>query len=134
MNNNLIKSKEKIYHHISTKNIINEYHASYNHYGRDNIFENILNGNWFWLRIKKDIEIYIELCPHWNTGNRFKQLKGENKIIIENGPHYRYVEDIWALPTEIANVTNYKYILDIVDHFSKWYNGYLLYTIEAKKY
>ena len=83
--------------------------------------------------MKKDIENFIKLCPFWNTGNKFKQLKGKNKIIIENGPHYRYVVDLWTLPKEIANATKYKYILDIVDHFSKWYYGYLLYTKEAKE-
>ena len=41
--------------------------------------------------------------------------------------------DIWTLPKEIANLTNYKYILDIVDHFSKWYYGYLLHSKEAKE-
>ena len=83
--------------------------------------------------MKKDIENFIKTCPFCNTGNKFKKLKGKNKIIIENGPHYRYVADIWTLPKEIANLTNYKYILDIVDHFSKWYYGYLLHTKEAKE-
>ena len=53
-------------------------------------------------------------------------MKGKTKIIIENGPHYRYVADIWNIPKEICEKTEYKYILDIVDHFSKWYYGYLL--------
>jgi len=83
--------------------------------------------------MKKEVENFITACPFCNTGNKFKQLKGKNKIIIENGPHYRYVADIWTLPKEITNLTKYKYILDIVDHFSKWYYGYLLYSKESKE-
>ena len=52
---------------------------------------------------------------------------------MENGPHYRYVADLWTIPKEIANNIEYKYILDIVDHFSKWYYGYPLKTKEAKE-
>ena len=137
LNNNIIKSKEKIYFKIPYKHekdiIINDCHTNYNHCGRDNTYENVLKGNWFWQGMKKDIENFIKTCPFCNTGNKFKKLKGKNKIIIENGPHYRYVADIWTLPKEIANLTNYKYILDIVDHFSKWYYGYLLHSKEAKE-
>lgn len=39
--------------------------------------------------------------------------------------------DIWYLIDEIKIKTGFKYILDIIDHFSKWYNGYLLKTKEA---
>jgi hypothetical protein len=38
------------------------------------------------------------------------------------------VADIWYLIDEIKIKTGFKYILDIIDHFSKWYNGYLLKT------
>ena len=48
------------------------------------------------------------------------------KIIIDNGPHYRYVDDIWYLIEEIKEEKGYSYILDIIDHFSKWYNGYFI--------
>ena len=53
------------------------------------------------------------------------------KIIIDNGPHYRYVADLWYLKGDIKEDTGYNYILDIIDHFSKWYNGYLLKTKNA---
>ena len=28
---------------------------------------------------------------------KFKKLKSKKIIIIENGPHYRYVDDLWLL-------------------------------------
>ena len=51
---------------------------------------------------------------------------------MDDGPHFRYV-DIWYLYKEIKSVTGYNYVLDVIDHFSKWYNGYLLKTKEAKE-
>ncbi len=55
-------------------------------------------------------------------------------MIIENGPHNRYVADLWYLPKEIIENSNYKYVLDIVEHFSKWYYGYLLNTKEGLRF
>ena len=43
---------------------------------------------------------------------------------MDNGPHYRYIGDLWELPKEICKICDYKYIIDIVDHFSKWYYGF----------
>lgn len=81
----------------------------------------------------RDILNFVKACPFCNNSNKYKKLKGKNKIIIENGPHYRYVADLWTLPKEITKYTKYKYILDIVDHFSKWYYGYLLFSKEAEE-
>ena len=55
------------------------------------------------------------------------------KIIIENDLHDRYVTDIWHLPKEISDKVDYKYLLDIVDHFSNWYYGYFLYSKEGEE-
>jgi len=131
--NPINKDKEKDkYYKIPYKHeknlLIKEYHSKFNHCGRDSTYENILKANWYWFGITRDIQDYINTCPECNNSNKFKKLKGKIKIIIENGPHYRYVADIWTIPKEIAKKTEYKYILDIVDHFSKWYYGYLLKT------
>ena len=137
LNKDLIRNRKNGSFKIPLKHekniIINDCHVNYNHCGRDNTYENVLNNNWFWSGMKKDIANFIKTCPFCNTGSKYKKLKGKNKVIIENGPHYRYVADIWTLPKEIAAATKYKYILDIVDHFSKWYYGYLLHTKEAKE-
>ena len=113
--------------------IINDYHSDYNHSGRDTTYFNILKNNWFWQGIIEDIKNFIKACPNCNNQNKFKKLKSRNKIIIENGPHYRYVADLWYIPKEISEKVEYSYVLDIVDHFSKWYYGYLLKSKEAKE-
>ena len=128
--------KEKYYKipFIHEKNaIINENHANFNYCGRANSYVNIIKNNWFWYGITRDIQEIINICPICSHPNKYKKLKGKHKIIIENGPHYRYVANLWTIPKEIAKKVNYNYILYIVDHFSKWYYGYILKTKEAKE-
>ena len=49
------------------------------------------------------------------------------KIIYEEVPHYRLLIDITYLDTKFySKKTDYKYIIDCIDHFSKFYWGYLI--------
>ena len=98
--------------------LINENYANFIHCGRESTFNNMIKNNWYWYRIAKEIQNIINNCPFWNNFKKFDELKGKIKIIIENGPHYRYVTDIWHLPKEIVQKTEFKYILDIVGNFS----------------
>ena len=59
----------------------------------------------------RDIQDIINTCPYCTNPTKFKKLKKRNKIIIENGPHYRYVADLWNLPKDIADSSEYKYVL-----------------------
>ena len=113
--------------------IINDIHSINNHSGRDLTYQNILKKGWYLYWMVSDINNFIKLCPNCNTSNKFKKLKVVKKIIIESGPHYRYIADLWQLPKDISKDTGYKYILDIVDHFSKWYYGYLLKSKEGEE-
>ena len=83
MNKNLIKNRKDLYFKISFKHekdiIINDCHVNYNQCGRDNTYKNILNNNWFWNGMKKDIATFIKTCPFCNTRNKFKKLKGKIK-------------------------------------------------------
>ena len=36
--------------------------------------------------------------------------------------------DLWYLPPDIKNICEYKYVIDIVDHFSKWIWSYPVKT------
>ena len=65
----------------------------------------------------------ISICPVCQNPSKFKKIQPKKKVIIENGPHYRYIADLWQLPSTITKETGYKYIIDIVDHFSKWNYG-----------
>ena len=130
-------SNSNIYYKIPFEHekeiIISDCHSNNNHAGRDSTYNYILNEKWYWLGIIDDIKNFINVCPNCANQNKFKKLQSKIKIVIENGPHYRYVADIWHLPKEISDKVDYKYVLDIVDHFSKWYYGYLLYSKEGKE-
>ena len=47
-------------------------------------------------------------------------------IILDEGPKFRYIVDIWTLPEHLVGDTNYLYFLDCIDHFSKFMNAFLL--------
>ena len=48
------------------------------------------------------------------------------KIIKDEGPHYRLLIDFTYLDQKYYNgKTKYKYIIDSIDHFSKFYWGFL---------
>ncbi len=49
-----------------------------------------------------------------------RKIKLPIRIVISNGPHYRHQADIWDLHSDLKNICEYKYCLDIIDHFSKW--------------
>ena len=55
------------------------------------------------------------------------------KQIIENVPHFRIEMDIFYLPDDIAKVSGYNYILDIIDIFSKWLFSFPLITKSSKE-
>ncbi len=48
------------------------------------------------------------------------------KIIKDRGLKYRYIVDIYNLPNNLKIDSPYNYILDCVDHFSKYMNSFLL--------
>lgn len=83
--------------------------------------------------MNNDIQEQIKTCINCYKPNKFKELKKKNKKIIDNGPHYRYVADLWYLNNSIQENSGYKYVIDIIDHFSKWYGGYLLKTKSAEE-
>ena len=81
----------------------------------------------------RNIQNNINSYPLCNNKDKFKKLKAKSKIIIENGPHYRYMADLLNIPREISSEVEFKYILYIVDHISKWYYGYLLKSKSAEE-
>ena len=41
--------------------------------------------------------------------------------------------DIWYLPKDISKASGYSYILDVIDHFSKWLYSFPLKEKAAKE-
>ena len=118
---------------IEIDNLINNIHINNNHSGVKQTVNKLYAEKWYWHGINEYVTSFIKLCPKCCNPGKYKKFKRINKIIMDNGPHYRYIGDLWELPKKIYNKSGYRYIIDIVDHFSKWYYGYLLKTKSAEE-
>ncbi len=90
-----------------------------------------MEDNYDWVGIKKDVENYIKKCVECAKMKTIEKSKREKSItILSHGPKDRYVADLWYLSEYLKGHSNYLYVLDIIDHFSKFCNSYLLNTKE----
>lgn len=132
--NNIEEQWYKIPFNKEKEIIVTNYHSNNNHCGRDAIIWFIKKEGLYWYGFFKDIENIIKACPQCdNVKGKFKKFKPTINFIIDNGPHYRYICDLWYLSNEISEAAGFKYILDIIDHFTKWYQGYCLKTKTSKE-
>ena len=111
------------------KNILNTIHWNNNHCGRNSMIDFIKRDKWYLYGSYSGITNYIKERPFCNNSkSRFKQNNTGIKINTVKGPYYHYIADLEFLSKEISLKYGYKYILDVIDHFSKWYQGYALIT------
>ena len=69
---------------------------------------------------------FLSKCPFCADDKINKPIKPKMKILIDQGPKYRYIVDTLNLTDDLSTVTEYLYGLDIIEHFSKFYHCYLL--------
>ena len=114
------------------KEILENNHDKMNHPGRDITIYNIKKNDFYWINLKEDVIKYIqncEICCKYK--NIQKNEKQKSITILSKGPRDRYVVDLWYLPDDLIGKSNYHYVLDIIDHFSKFCQSYLLNTKES---
>ena len=133
-----INNNENNWYYIPYKDekeiILNELHWKNNHCGRDAMKDLLKSNKWYWYGFYLDIIDFIKRCPFCdNSKSKFKKLNTGIKVILDKGPHYRYIADLWYLSKDISKISGFKYILDIIDHFSKWYQGYPLKTKNSEE-
>ena len=85
----------------------------------------IINEGFYWENFSSDIKSIIKACPIC-TSNIHNKIKMPIKLIEDFGPHYRYICDIWYLDEDLKKNNDFKYCLDVIDHFSKFLYSYLL--------
>ena len=129
--NNIIKEKKIPYKYevpiILYNAHVQEFHVCYNK------SKNILNeGEYYFERITSELKKYITECPKCNALKNLKTVNVPEKVVLNEGPRYEIQLDIWYLPPDIKLETDYKFVLDIVDHFSKWIWSYPLKTKRAE--
>ena len=87
-------------------------HYNNYHCGRINVINELHKDKWYWFGMNNDVANTIKLCKFCDKPNKFKSLTKKIKIILDNGPHYRYVADLWYLNQDIRDITDFKYVLD----------------------
>ena len=91
---------------------------------------NIINQGWYWEGLDKDIALFIQEYSSCAQINNSKHLKPPIKQIISTN-HEKHVIDIRELPPEITDICHYKFIIDIIDHFSKYIGSYPLTVLAS---
>ena len=72
-------------------------------------------------------------CAICNLKIKGKLNKKEKvKLIIFNKPKARFVADLTDIPTDIKGNSPYLYLINIIDHFSKYVSSYLLSNKKGK--
>ena len=106
---------------------IYDIHKQFGHRNHNSIREELKKRHIYFKGIYSTIKKVCLSCGICNIKIKTKIAKREKaKLIIFNKPRSRYIVDITDIPTEIRANTNYLYLLNIVDHFTKYANSYLL--------
>ena len=114
--------------------LLNYLHITNNHAKSEEMINLINDLKYYLLGFTNDTNDIIQTinkCVICFPERKGKKIKLPSHIIISNGPHYRYQADIWELHHDLKNICKFKYVLDIIDHFSKWSWSYF---IEAKEF
>ena len=100
---------------------IKKIHDDNNHAPLYKIIDLVPSGPYYCDSIEFCCETIINLCPECIAKFNNKPISINNSIITDLGPHYRYLVDITYLKDKIyKNKTKYLYIIDFIDHFSKF--------------
>ena len=106
------------------------------HNGIHTVLHNIQADNIYWAKMKQDITNYIATCSDCIILKPEKVIK-QSKTIETVGPLHRYIADLYQIPKNQSDAAsknsypNYKYVLMVVDHFSKYLWGTLLENKEG---
>ena len=111
--------------------LLNYIHYNNLHIKKERMAAHVIKLGFFWFGFSEDINKYIKNCGKFYSEAKIEKLPTKPKIIITKGPHIRYQTDIWYLPKILKTNNQYLYCLDIIDHFSKWSQSYLLKNKES---
>ena len=137
-NNDNIEIKEslnymwkKIPFKFEIKSICNYIHVTTRHGSLSKCKQKLLTSEYYWEGCTKYLEKIIKDCVICAQIKPKVAAKPKIKQIITNGPHIRYIADLWELEKNLSNKIGYKYILELVDHYSKWMWCYPLKNKES---
>ena len=114
---------------VEVEPLLNYVHYNNLHLKKDRMAARIFNLGYFWFGFTEDIDKCIKNCGKYHCECKVEKIHKKPKIIISKRPHIRYQANIWNLSDSLK--INNNYILDVIDHFSKWSISYLLKNKES---
>ena len=116
------------------KLIMDQLHELSCHRGINTLYNLIIEQEFIWIDIFKDLKNYITNCQICQQLHKNINKKLPVKQILTNAPKERYVVDLISIDKDIDdNQQRYKYILNIIDHFTKFTGSYLLERKSAQE-
>lgn len=86
----------------------------------------VIEEGYYWEDFSTDLKTLIKKCLICTVRIQ-KKIKLPITQILDEGPRYRYQADLQYLRNDLKTNNNYLYCLDLIDHFSKWAESYLLF-------
>ena len=102
------------------KNILEKAHNNTGHLGINRTNDKIKELGYFWECMNEDVKAYIKDCPKCIMVKAGKNIVNKPKVIVSKGPLERVVIDGWELDEDLKEVTTYTWVIDMIDHFSKF--------------
>ena len=107
--------------------IIKYLHEKTIHKGEKSLYELIKQQDYWWYGIYEDVQNYIKNCKICQQTHKMMGRKPQISQIISKGPRERYVVDLVDIKENLIDKSHsFKYILNIIDHYSKLVGSYLL--------
>ena len=101
-------------------NIISNAHINNGHLGINRTINKIKENGFLWETIISDVKSFINNCASCIYSKKGKTIKTKNIIILTKGPLERIIADGWELDEDLKTITGFSWVIDIIDHFSKF--------------
>ena len=111
--------------------LIKKIHEENNHRNWEDTRKEFKKLRYYYRGYINDIKYVISKCPSCYQKNANFYKRESCKTIVFDYPRDRYVLDLTDLPFNIDLQDKFKYLLNIIDHFSKLCKSYLLKNKEA---
>ena len=101
-----------------------KFHDKRGHISSERVILEIKKHKFYWKTIRNDVKKYIKNCAQCMRNKIGVSIKITPIKIITKGPCERFVIDGWRLPKHLAEITGYEWVIDIIDHFTKYLWSY----------
>jgi len=113
-------TKLKIPFNKEKTNILFLAHNNNGHLGINRTNDKIKEFGYFWKTQISDIKEYISNCHIYIKAKAGKKINNKIKIILPKGPLERVLIDGWEVDDNLKEITGYTWVIDMIDHFSKY--------------